>query len=77
MHRYGIFERENAGPDVENDIEIIPIKTPPFKIKNNTNFKRVMNDAVINLNESIAELNLHGSGFTLIEVLKINVKIAR
>ena len=69
LYSYGLFERENPGQDEENDVEIIAMKTPPFKIKHNSSYKRIMSDAIIYLNQSISEMNLHGSGWNLIEVL--------
>ena len=53
-----VFERESGGE--VTDIDVFPLKTQAYKIKSNTNFKRVLSDAILELDESVDELKLTG-----------------
>ena len=73
--RFGVFEKENI--DDENSIEIIPLKTPSFKIKSNTNLKRILSESIIYMDENISTLNLFGSGWQLTQILKVQLQVSR
>ena len=75
IFRFGVFEKENPGD--ENSIEIIPLKTPPFRIKSDTNLKRVLSESIMYLDENISKLNLFGSGWQLTAILKVDLSISR
>ena len=55
---FSVFERQSAG--LVEDIEVFPLKTQPYKIRDNTNLKRVLSEAINELDEEVEELKLTG-----------------
>lgn len=55
---FSVFERSSGG-EIE-DIEVFPLKTQPYQIKSNTNFKRVLGEAITELDEEVEDLKLTG-----------------
>ena len=69
---YGIFEKHSVDPN-ETETIILPLKTKPKIVHGSTNMKILLSNLISSIEERCDELEISGSGWTLIEALKVNI----
>ena len=73
---FGIFLKGSPGP-YDSEKEIFGLKSTHFVIKAHSNLKKTWTTIIQNFDERIENLLLRGSGWCLIEALKINIEITK
>ena len=72
---YGVFEKSSPN-DEEKETEVIVLKSAHFTIKPFSKLKNIWTAVISQFDDRIENLLMKGSGYTLMEVLKIHVEIA-
>ena len=73
---FGVFTKLSSD-ELEEETEVFALKTSHFVIKSNTKLKNIWTSVIRNLDDRLDNLLMHGSGWSLTEVLKVNLEISK